>query len=357
MMKIIKQGLFLLTIFSFYFATTAFSGDINGLKVGFVYFTSISDGGWTHSHNQARKKLEITSGVTTSYIENVRGPSYVESALKYMAENGFKLIFSTTYEYMDPTIKVAEKYPNVIFMHCSGHKRAPNVGTYFGRMYQARYLSGIVAGEMSKSGQIGYIGAFKIPEIIRGLNAFTLGVRSVNPKAKVYLIFVEDWSDPARSVEAANHLIDAGIDALAQHQDSPAGHLIAEKRGIYSIGYHSNISNYTPNSHLVSAIWKWEVFYQSVVKEVQQGLWKSKNTWWGLKEGVVDISEFGNIVPQKAQDKVLRVKKEIKEGAFSIFEGPIKSHNKKKFIPKGTSLSDKEILNMDWYVEGVVEVQ
>jgi len=210
---------------------------------------------------------------------------------------------------MDPTIlRVAKDYPQVVFMHCSGYKIAKNVGTYFGRMYQARYLTGLVAGSMTKTGKIGYVAAHPIPEVTRGINAFALRVEKVNPNAKVYVVWTGAWYDPARPKEAALSLIDQGCDVIAQHQDSPVPQQAAQEKGVYSIGYHSNMYKFAPKSHLTAAIWNWSVIYSYVVEQVMKGRWKSEEIWWGIGKGVVDIAPFNPIVPNKVKELVFAEK-------------------------------------------------
>ncbi|MCL4442351.1 MAG: BMP family ABC transporter substrate-binding protein, partial [Firmicutes bacterium] len=227
------------------------AGDSGKFKVAFMYVGPVGDGGYTYAHDQGRKYLEEKMpDVQATIVESVPDTNAAdpERELTRLAEEGNKVIFATSFGYMDPTINVAKKYPNVVFMHCSGFKTAENVGTYFGRMYQARYLTGIVAGKTTKSNLIGYVGAYPIPEVVRGINAFTQGVRSVNPKAKVKVVWTNTWYDPAKEKEAGKTLLDAGCDVIAQHQDTPGPQQAAEEKGKFGIGYNSDMSKFAPKA-------------------------------------------------------------------------------------------------------------
>lgn len=324
------------------------------LKVGFIYVSPIGDAGWSYAHDLGRQAIEKMDGVTTSYVEAVPEGSDAERVILNMARKGYGLIFGTSYGYMDSMYKIAQKYPDVVFMHCSGFKRAKNMGTYFGRMYQARYLSGIVAGSMTKSNILGYVAAFPIPEVIRGINAFTLGARSVNPKVQVRVVWTKTWYDPATEKEAAKSLLDVGADVLTQHQDSPATQEAAQEAGVYSIGYNSDMAKFAPKAHLVAPVWNWTPIYKEIVEEVKAGKFVSRDIWYGLEKGVVGLSPFGSMVPKKVQDKVLKAKEEIEKGKLKVFSGPIKDQQGKVRIPAGKVATDKELLGMDWFVEGVI---
>lgn len=322
-------------------------------KVGFVYIGSPGDGGFTYSHDQGRKYLEEQlPNVKCETIENVAEADAAQ-AITQLAESGCKVIFTTSFGYMDPTIEVAEKYPDIVFLHCSGYKTADNVGTYFGRMYQARYLTGIVAGEMTKSNLIGYVAAFPIPEVVRGIDAFTLGVRSVNPEANVKVVWTNTWFDPAAEKEAANALLDAGADIIAQHQDTSGPQAAAEEAGKYSIGYNSDMSSLAPKAVLTSAVWNWGPYYVKAVKSVEEGTWKSGRYWGPMSDGVVDIAPYGDMVPDSVKAKVDEAKKTILKGEWDVFNGPIKDQKGNVKVKEGEKLTDKEMENIDWFVEGV----
>lgn len=327
--------------------------DENALKVFFVYPSPVGDAGWSFAHDEARKEIEKIPGVQTGYLESVLGIGYTETVLENVAKSN-DLVFTTSYEYMDPTMKVAERFPNVVFMHCSGYKRRENVGTYFGRMYMARYLTGIVAAGMSKKGEIGYVAAFRIPEVIRGLNAFTLGAQTVNPDVKVRVIWTETWYNPELERKSAEELVKMGVDVLAQDQDSPASQQVAQEHDIYSIGYNVDMSKYAPEAHLTSAIWRWDILYADIVNKVKDGTWKSEDIWWGIKEGVVGLAPFGPMVPKELADRTLRAQTKLADGSLVLFSGPVLDSNGHIHIPAGHVATDKELLEMNWYVNGVV---
>ncbi len=334
------------------FSTFSWAG--KDLKVGFVYVSPIGDAGWSYAHNQGRLAVEGMDGVTTSFAESVSEGPDSERVIMNMARRGYDIIFATSFGYMDPMLKVAGKFPKTVFMHCSGYKQAKNMGNYFGRMYQARYLSGMVAGAMSKTNKIGYVAAFPIPEVIRGINAFTLGAQAVNPKVEVRVVWTKTWYDPATEKEAAKSLLDVGADVIAQHQDSPGPQEAAQERGVYSVGYNSDMSGFAPKAHLTAPIWNWGPYYVDVVKQVRQGTWKSEAAWPGLADGIVNLAPFGPMVPKKLQERVLAKKAEIAQGKAKVFEGPIKDQQGKERIAAGNVATDKELLGMTWFVDGVI---
>jgi len=325
------------------------------LKVGFVYTSPVGDAGYSWAHDQGRKAIEALPDVKASIVEAVKEGADAERVIENMARGGYDLIFTTSFGFMDPTMKVAKDFPKVKFMHCSGFKAGDNVDNYFGRIYQARYLTGIVAGSMTKSNIIGYVAAFPIPEVIRGINAFTLGARSVNPKAQVRVVWTKTWFDPALEKDAAISLLDVNADVIAQHQDSPGPQEAAQQRGKYSIGYNSDMAKFAPKAHLTSAVWNWAPLYEAIVKEVREGKWTgNRSIWWGMDKGIVDIAPFGPMVPKAVADKVLAKKAELVKGEDKIFVGPIKDQGGKIKIADGVKAEDKELLGMTWFVEGVV---
>lgn len=323
-------------------------------KVGFIYVSPIGDAGYSFAHDQGRKQVAAMPGVKTFFVESVPEGADAARIMTKMAREHFSLIFATSYGYMDSVLKVARKFPQTIFMHCSGFKRAKNVGTYFGRIYQARYLTGMVAGAMTKSNILGYVAAYPLPELIRGINAFLLGAQAVNPKAQVRVVWTKSWYDPATEKEAAKSLLDVGADVIAQHVDSPAPQEAAMEKGVYSIGYNSDLSQFAPKSHLTAAVWNWGKLYTRIVKEVQDKTWKSSNIWAGIDQGVVDIAPFGPMVPKTVQDRVLKCKAQLIQGKFHVFSGPIKDQGGKTRIQAENSMTDKEIWGMNWFVKGVI---
>ena len=344
---------FFMVFISIFFWGSALATDAP-MKVGFVYVSPIGDAGWSYAHDQGRLYIDSMEGVTTAFVEAVSEGPDSERVMLNMARKNFDLIFATSYGYMDPMLKVAKQFPKVVFMHCSGFKTAKNMGNYFGRMYQARYLSGMVAGAMTKTKTLGYVAAFPIPEVIRGINAFTLGAQSSNPDVKVRVVWTKTWYDPATEKEAAKSLLDVGADVIAQHQDSPSPQEAAQEKGVYSVGYNSDMSKFAPKSHLCAPIWNWGPFYKEMVEKVRQGNWESKPYWYGLNHGIVDLSPMGNMVPQEVQKRVLSKKDEIASGKAKVFAGPIKDQDGKVHIAKGAAAADKELLGMTWFVEGVI---
>ncbi|MGA1861513.1 BMP family ABC transporter substrate-binding protein [Deferribacter thermophilus] len=345
-----KKILLILFMFSI-FLSVGYSKD---LKVGFIYVGPVGDGGWTFAHDLGRKELEKLPFVKkTTYVESVpEGADALRVILK-LAQTGHNLIFTTSFGFMDPTLEVAKRFPNVVFMHCSGYKTAKNVGTYFGRMYQARYLTGLIAGAMTKSNIIGYVAAHPIPEVIRGINAFTLGVRKVNPKAVVKVVWTQTWLDPGTERNAAESLLDVGADVLTMHQDTPATLQAAEARGKFVIGYNSDMRKYAPNGFLTAPIWNWGAIYKYVAKQVHDGTWKSEQLWWGMDKDVVRLAPISDKVPANIRKLVEDMKQKIVSGEFKVFEGEIKDQNGKVVLKKGEIFGDKELLGMNFFVEGV----
>jgi len=325
------------------------------LKVGFVYVSPVGDAGWSYAHDLGRQAVEAMDGVETSYVESVAEGADAERVIRNMARKEFDIIFTTSFGYMDPTLKVAQEYPGTVFLHCSGFKTNANMNNYFGRIYQARYLTGLVAGSMSETGQIGYVAAMQIPEVIRGINAFTLGVRAANPEAQVRVVWTNTWYDPALEKDAAISLLDAGCDVIAQHQDSPGPQEAAQERGVYSVGYNSDMASFAPKAHLTAAIWNWAPYYTKVVEEVRAGTWQGEQShWMGMDEGIVGIAPFGPMVSQEAKDMVAEAQAAIMAGDEVVFVGPISNQDGELMAGEGEVIADGELLSMKWFVEGVV---
>lgn len=323
------------------------------IKVAFVYIGPVGDAGYTYTHDQGRKYLvEHLPYVEAKVVENVAEVDG-EKVIDQLASQGYQVIFATSFGYMDGVINVAKKYPKTVFLHCSGYKTAENVGTYFGRIYQARYLTGIVAGKMTKSNKIGYVAAFPIPEVVRGINAFTLGVRSVNPNAVVKVVWTNTWLDPTTEKQAAKSLLDAGCDVLTQHQDSPATLQAAEEKGVYSIGYNCDMSKYAPKGFLTAPVWNWGPYYVRVVEEIKNGTWKSGQYWGPMSDGIVDIAPINKVVPDDVKQLVNAKKQEIISGKWDVFTGPIKDQNGVERVKAGEKMTDQQMLSFDWFVQGV----
>lgn len=322
------------------------------MKIGFVYIAPVGDAGWSFSHDQARRSLGRDPDNITVMAENVP-ENEIAGVIRTMAENGCDIIVTTSYGYLPATVEAAAAYPQITFLHCSGDQTAPNLSVYFGRMYQARYLSGMVAGGMSKSGRLGYVAAFPLPEVIRGINAFTLGAREVKPEAEVRVLWTKNWYDPMLEADAALALIDGGADVIAQHQDSTAAQEAAQERGVWSVGYHSDMSAFAPKAHLAAAVWNWINFYRDVVDKARRGEWKSGDFWLGMDTGAVDISPFGPMVPEELRQRVLERKKDIVSGKYAVFTGPVIDNRGKSRIAPGAQPTDEDLLRMDWFTQGV----
>ena len=325
------------------------------LRVGFVYPGPVGDAGWAYSHDLGRQAMEQLSFVSeTSFIESVpEDPDLITAALEELVAGGNNLIFGTSYGYMDPMMEAAKRHPDVVFMHSSGFKTQPNAGTYFGRIYEARYLSGIVAGAMTKSNAIGFVAAFPIPEVIRGINAFTLGAQSVNPEARVKVAWTKTWYGPGIEREKAELLMDQGADVITIHQDSPAAVQAAAQRGKYAIGFHSDMSAFGPATTLTSAVWDWSVVYKQIAFEMREGVWDPEQLWWGLDKGVVGLAPLSDKVPADIKALVEQRREEIAERRLRVFEGPIRDTGGEIRVPSGIILSDADLLTMDFYVLGV----
>ncbi|HLI13973.1 MAG TPA: BMP family ABC transporter substrate-binding protein [Alphaproteobacteria bacterium] len=341
-------------------AALAMAGTVGGsaaepLKVAFVYVSPVSDAGWTFQHETARRELQQALGdkIKTSFVENVSEGADAERVIRELAANGNKVIFTTSFGFMNPTIKVAKQFPNVIFEHATGYKRAKNVGTYSARFYEARYLTGMVAGKMTKTNTLGYVAAFPIPEVVQGIDAFTLGARAVNPKAEVKVIWTSAWYDPGKEREATDTLIAQGADIVTHHTDSTAVVQEAEAKHIYAIAYHSDMSKYGPHAQLTAAVHHWGQYYIREVKAVLAGTWKSGDVWGGIKDGMVDIAPLNPVVPKDVAALVETRKGDIAAGRFQPFQGPIDDNHGKLRVPAGKALTDKEILSLNWYVAGV----
>ncbi len=325
------------------------------LKVGFVYVSPIGDAGWTYQHELGRRQMQESLGdqVVSKFVESVPEGGEATRVIRQFAADGHGLVFTTSFGYMNPTVKVAKTFPKTIFQHATGYKQKKNVGTYMARFYEGRYLTGIVAGKMTQSNVAGYIAAFPIPEVLRGINAFTLGMRSVNPAAQVKVIWVNSWFDPGREREAADVLIAQGADVVTHHTDSTAAVQAAEDKGVYAIGYHSDMSKYGPKAHLTAATHHWGAFYTQIAKDVLNGNWESKDVWGGVKEGMIKLAPLSSAVPQEVAERVAAQEAGIKAGELHPFQGPIKDQSGAERIAAGNTMSDKDLRVMDWYVEGV----
>lgn len=325
------------------------------IKVGFVYVGPAEDKGWSYAHDQGRLYLEEKLDVTTIYQESVKEEdAAVEASIRNMIDQGCSIIFTTSFGFMSATKKMALEFPDVKFLHCSGYEMADNMSNYFGRMYQPRYLSGIVAGMKTESNKVGYVAAYDIPEVIRGINAFTLGVLSVNPEAEVFVRWTNTWYDPAKEKDAALSLLDEGCDVIGQHQDTPGPQIAAQERGKWAIGYHIDSRESAPEAFLTAPVWDFGPYYVEQVQNVMNGTWKAESYWGGMETGLVGLAEMKDNVPAEAKAKVEEVTQQIADGKFDVFTGPIYDQDGNLKVKEGERMTDQEMLEFLWFVKGVV---
>ncbi len=325
------------------------------LKIGFIYVGPVGDGGWTFAHDVGRKAMEakLKGKVQTTFVESVPEGADAERVIRDLAVKGHRIVFTTSFGYMDATLKVSKSFPKNLFYHATGFKSSSNMFIYNCRMYEPAYLAGIVAGHMSKSGTLGFVASFPIPEVVRNINAYTLGARSVNPKITTKVVWVNSWYDPAKERQAAESLIGQGADVLLQNTDSSSVLQTAQDKGVHAFGWDSDMTAYAPKAHLGSAIEVWGPYYTQVAEAALAGKPFKQNIWWGMKEGMNDFVSLNSIVPAAAKKQVAERKAAIVAGKFHPFTGPIKLQDGSIKVPAGKTLTDKEIDAVDWYVEGV----
>ncbi len=325
------------------------------LKVGFVYVGPVGDAGWTYAHDQGRLAMEKALGgkVKSTFVENVPEGADAERVIRKLATEGNKLIFTTSFGYMNPTEKVAKAFPNVVFAHATGFKTAKNLGVYETRLYEGAYLQGILAGKMSKTNTLGLVASFPIPEVVRNINAYTLGAQSVNPAIKTKVIWVNTWYDPAKERQAAETLIAQGADVLSQNTDSPATLQVAQEKGVYAFGWDSDMLKFAPKAHLTASTNNWGDYYADTAKAVLAGTWKTGEVRGGLKEGMVKMSPLNPVVPADVAKLFEEKKKAMTEGTFHPFQGPVKDQNGVIKVAAGSVIPLKELLSMNYYVQGV----
>jgi basic membrane protein A and related proteins len=327
------------------------------LKVAFAYVGPVGDGGWTFAHDNARKAVEKEYGdkVQTSFVEKVPEGAAAERVFRDMVGQGNKLIFGTTFGYMEPMLKVAADNPDVKFEHATGYKSAPNMVAYDSRTYEGAYMAGVIAGSMTKTNTLGVVGSVPIPEVIRNIDSFTMGAQSVNPKVKTKVVWVGDWFDPPKETEAATSLINGGADILMQNTDSSAVLQTAEKMGKRAFGWDSDMKAYGPKAHLGSAVINWAPYYIKTVGQVLDGTWKTSPTkiWWGVKEGAIDFVSVADDVPEAAKKKLDEVKAGLKDGSLVIWKGPITENTGKVALAKDKAADDEFLGGINFYVKGV----
>ena len=327
------------------------------VKAGFVYVSPITDAGWTKQHDEGRKAVEaaLGAGVKTTFVENVPEGADAERVIRDLARQGNRIIFTPSFGYMEPTLKVAKEFPEVKFESITGYKTAPNVATANARYYEGRYLAGIAAGRMSQTGVAGYVAGFPIPEVLQGINAFMLGMRSVNPKAEVKVVWLNAWFDPPKERDAAMGLFNQNVDVVAFHTGSTAVMAAAQERGKLAVAYHSDMRTVAPDAQIVAVTHQWGAYYTARVRAVAAGTWKSGQVWGGVKEGMIRVGDFGPKVPKAVQDEVLARQQDIAAGRLHPFHARtvVRDNEGREQIAAGQTLTDGQILTMNWLVEGV----
>ena len=326
------------------------------IKAGFVYVSPITEAGWTKQHDEARKAVERTLGdqVKTTFVADVPEGADAERVIRDLARQGHQIIFTPSFGYMEPTLKVAKEFPNVKFESVTGFKTAPNVAASNARYYEGRYLAGIAAGRMTQSNVAGYVAGFPIPEVLQGINAFTLGMRSVNPQATVKVVWLNAWFDPPKEREAAMALFNQEVDVIAFHTGSTAVMAAAQERGKMAVAYHSDMRRVAPDAQIIAVTHQWGDYYTARVKAALSGTWQSGSVWGGVKEGMIRVGDFGPKVPKKVQAEILAKQKAVGAGKLQPFAGPITDNDGKLVLPAGQTLSDAQILNMNYLVQGVL---
>ncbi len=326
------------------------------LKIAFAYVGPVGDGGWTFAHDNGRKAVEKEFGdkVVTSFVEKVPEAADAERVFRDMAGQGNKLIFGTTFGYMEPMLKTAADLKDVKFEHATGYKRAENMRTYDSRTYEGAYMAGVIAGGMTKTNTLGVVGSIPIPEVIRNINSFTLGAQSVNPKVKTKVVWVNEWFNPPKETEAAQSLLNGGADVLFQNTDSSAVLQTAGKAKKFAFGWDSDMSAYSPEAHLASSVINWGPYYVKATRDALEGKWKGNEaSWWGVKEGAIDIVSISDKVPAEIKAKVETVKAGLKDGSFAIWKGPIVGSDGKEVLKKDEVADDKWLGGVKFYVKGV----
>ena len=348
-MRLCMLSLLLVCLYSL---TTAAHAQI---KAAFIYVGPAKEVGWSHSHDEGRQYLEKVFGadVKTEYAEFVQEGRASAEAIRKLAENN-DIIFTTSQGYMVTTARVAREFPAVKFDNATGLRLSDNLGSYAARAYEPRYLSGMIAGAMTRSNRIGFVAAHAIPEVIRGINAFTLGVRRVNPQAVVEVKWTRQWYAPDKASELARELLESGADVLTHHTDSPAVVKEAEAAGVFAISFHSNMSEFAPTKQIASVGYDWGKYYATQIQALKEGNWSSKRLWLGMSEDIAQLNNLSDQIPAAVRDQVSQVEKEIKNKTFSVFSGPVLNSRGRPLVRAGESLTDDELLRMNWYVQGVV---
>ncbi len=325
------------------------------IKIGFIFLGPVGDYGWTWAHNKGREQVEKELGdkVETVYVENVQEDASAIPVIRDLAQQGCKLIFTTSYGYMDQTVAVAKEFPNVKFEHCTGFKRADNVATYNSKFHEGRAVLGTIAGKMSKTGTLGYLGSYKVPEVVLGVNSFALAAQKQNPNAKVKLVLIDSWFDPPKEAAATETLINLGCDIVTTHTDSPGPLQILEQKKLYGFGQGADMSRFAPSAHLTAIEDIWGPYYVERVKMILDGSWKSSDTWDGMKEGTVVISPYNKVIPDDVKKMADDIQKGYKDGSYDIFKGPIYDQAGTLKVKEGETMKLADLAVIDWFVKGV----
>jgi simple sugar transport system substrate-binding protein len=325
------------------------------LKAAWVYVGPVGDAGWTFAHDLGRKSVEAAYGdkVKTTFVEKVPEGADAERVIRDLATQGNKIIFATSFGYMEAMFKVAGDFPDVKFEHATGYKTAANMRLYDSKFYEPTYMAGVIAGRMTKTNTLGFVGSFPIPEVLRNINAFTLGAQSVNPKVKTKVVWINAWFDPPKESDAAQSLINGGADVLLQNTDSSAVLQTAEKNGKYAFGWDSDMSSFAAKAHLASCVANWGPYYQKAIKDVMDNTWKTERTVWGVKEGMNDLVKVSDAIPEDTRKKVDEIKAGLKAGTFEVFTGPVIDNTGKERLPKDAKADQEWKDKVDFYVKGV----
>ncbi len=355
--RLMAGAVTLVAAVSFGLPATAQDGEKKDkVKAAFVYVGPVGDFGWTYAHDQGRKYLEEQLGdkVETTYVENVAEGPDAERVIRQLAQDGNDIVFTTSFGFMNPTIKVAKQFPDVKFEHATGYQTgSDNMSLYNSRFHEGRAVLGTIAGKMSKSGKAGYIASFPIPEVVMGINAFTLAARAVNPDFETQVVWVNSWYDPAKEADAAKALLSQGADVITQHTDSPAPLQAAEQEGAIAFGQAWDMTSFAPNAHMTAIVDKWGPYYVDRVQAMLDGTWKADNVWLGMKEGEVEMAPFNDKMPDDVKAAAQKIVDDTKAGTYDVFTGPIKDQSGEVKVQEGETIADEDLLKMDWYVEGV----
>ena len=324
------------------------------LKAGFVFIGPVGDYGWSYQHNVGRLQAQKALGtaVETSYVENVPGTPDCEAVFESLVASGHKLIFGTSFDYMDYMVRMAAKYPDVKFENCTGYKQAPNLAVYDIRYYQGRYIQGVIAGHVSKTGKVGYVASVPIPEVVRGMDGVMQGMRSVNPKGQLKFIMIDNWYDPGKEGEATKALIDQGCDIICQHTDSPAPLETAASLHVPAFGQATDMIKFAPHYQLTASVNEWGGYYTSRFKAMLNNSWTNSNTWGGFADGMLAMAPYTNM-PAAAEAAAKQAVADIASGKLNVFAGPLVDQSGKTFLPAGQVLAGKDLIGLQTLVQGI----